>query len=703
MVTLGPSGDVGNPDGLIPEELGFMCGIEIHQQLSSGKLHSRQDGLLYELNLKEIPNDWNRVRRKQRAARGEAGKIDTAAVFEQKRNRSFIYVQTPNSGLIELDEAPPLPLDPKALETTLQISAMFNATPAPHLQVMRKTVVDGSNTSGFQRTTLVATGGKFEVEGTEVGISVICLEEDSARKLGEQTNPEGQEVTYSLDRLGIPLVEIATDPDIISPEHAEAVSRYLGGRLRDTRSVRRGLGSIRQDLNVSIACGDRVEIKGCQDLEWIPRIIRIEMARQLHLFRLANELRAEQGYEPLPDDRRLDVEEDEARIRTLVEKILGGGITDITETLEGIETKMIASAIRSDHGIFAMPLEGLSGRLGSKKVGSDAIQPPRLGRELSGAAKRAGVKGIIHSDELPAYGIEENHVESIKRKLGTRKNDAFVLCIAPEWQARLSLDAVLARARMAYHRIPKEVRNVVLKRGQPADGTTMPLRPLPGGARMYPETDIPLAKIERESWLHAIESIPMESSERLDRLISTGLSSTQCEAILGAQLDDILYDCSSGYFHDLPPQKPQSVATALLDQTINEASKKAGVDASNFPMLSLLDAIHARDQDLITRDGVTTISSLHANYSDIHNMPLKQRIDWIRLQAEALGFVPADESIVSSIVDEVVLENMSLVDERGENSIGPLMGQVMKRLGGAADGKVVSHILKEKIRSTLKE
>lgn len=703
MVTLGPSGDVGNPDGLIPEELGFMCGIEIHQQLSSGKLHSRQEGILYELNLEEIPDDWNRVRRKQRAARGEAGKIDTAAAFEQKRNRSFIYVQTPNSGLIELDEAPPLPLDPKALETTLRISAMLNATPAPHLQVMRKTVVDGSNTSGFQRTTLVATGGKFEVEGTEVGISVICLEEDSARKLGEETNSGGQEVTYSLDRLGIPLVEIATDPDITSPEHAEAVSRYLGGRLRDTRSVRRGLGSIRQDLNVSIACGDRVEIKGCQDLEWIPRIIRIEMARQLHFFRLANELRAEQGYAPLLDDRRSDDEEDEARIRTLVEKILRGGVADVTEALEGIESKMIASAIGSDHGIFAMPLEGLSGRLGSKKAESDGIQLPRLGRELSGAAKRAGVKGIIHSDELPGYGIEEKHVESIKRKLGTGENDAFVLCIAPEWQARLSLDAVLARARMAYHRIPKEVRNVVLKKGQPVDGTTMPLRPLPGGARMYPETDIPVVKIERESWLHAIDSIPMESSERLERLMSTGLSSTQCEAILGAQLDDILYDCFSGSFHDLPPQKPQSVATALMDQTINEASKEAEIDPSSFPILSIIDAIHARDQDLITRDGVIGISSLHANYSDLHQMPLDRRIDWICLQAEALGFVPADESVVSSIVDEVVSENMSLVAARGENSIGPLMGQVMKRLGGAADGKVVSRVLKEKIRSVVKE
>ena len=185
--------------------------------------------------------------------------------------------------------------------------------------------------------------------------------------------------------------------------------------------MRRGLGSIRQDLNVSIACGDRVEIKGCQDLEWIPRIIRIEMARQLHFFRLANELRAEQGYEPLPDDRRSDDEEDEARIRTLVEKILRGGVTDVTEVLVGIETKMIASAIRSDHGIFAMPLEGLSGRLGSKKAESDGIQLPRLGRELSGAAKRAGVKGIIHSDELPGYGIEQKHVESINRRLGIGK------------------------------------------------------------------------------------------------------------------------------------------------------------------------------------------------------------------------------------------------------------------------------------------
>ena len=163
------------------------------------------------------------------------------------------------------------------------MAALMDAKPIPNLQAMRKTVVDGSNTSGFQRTTIVATDGKIETGSAEVGIDLISLEEDSARKLDTKKSESGETVVYNLDRLGVPLVEVATAPDVRSPEHAKETALALGRLLRDTRRVRRGLGSIRQDLNVSIACGDRVEIKGCQDLDWIPRIIRLEMARQLHL------------------------------------------------------------------------------------------------------------------------------------------------------------------------------------------------------------------------------------------------------------------------------------------------------------------------------------------------------------------------------------------------------------------------------------
>ena len=693
-----PVGDIRDPDSLDPISLGFMCGIEIHQQLSSGKLHSRQPGVLYDGTEDQIQNPPRVIaKRRLRAARGESGTVDVAARFEEMRNRSFAYLQTPNSGLIELDEAPPLQIDSDALDTTLQISAMFSAAPVNKIQTMRKTVVDGSNTSGFQRTSLIATGGRFEVDNAEIGISVICLEEDSARRLGEETTDRGTEVTYSLDRLGIPLVEIATEPDIVSPEHAKSVSSFLGRRLRDTRSVRRGLGSIRQDLNVSIACGDRVEIKGCQDLGWIPRIIRSEMARQIHFYRLSNTLRANHNFPPLGSDRRMDDPSSEASIREGVHRIIPGRVQDISEIMDGVESDIITSAMSSGSSIMVLALPGLSGYLGTKERDGNGAQLPRLGRELSGAAKRAGVHGIIHSDELPAYGLKIDDIDSIRTQLSLENSDAFAICIAPSWQAELALDAVAERARMAFLRIPQEVRNVVIKKGQPDDGTTMPMRPLPGGARMYPETDVPLTGIDSSRWTRAVDSIPMTSEERLSRLSETGLSETQAEAILGAELDDLLIEAAIEGYSDMPLISPKSIATALLDQTLSEASSAANIKKSAFPLKALFQAILARDKGAITRDGVIPISALMASDNNLLDAPYNERMSWIKLQGDALGFKPADNTVIESVVDEVISEHADIIEARGKASIGPLMGIVMSRLGGAADGKVVSQILRKKI------
>ena len=212
VINMEPWGDVFSPDNLNPEGLGFMCGLEIHQQLATGKLHSRMPSELYDFGLNEIPQEWSRSHRKLRAAQGESGKIDVTARFESRRNRSFVYIQSPNAGLIELDEAPPLDHDSAAVDTVLTIAAMMNAKPVSSMQAMRKTVVDGSNTSGFQRTTLVATNGYIQSKLGNIGVDVICLEEDSARKLETKSTDEGELVYYTLDRLGMPLVEIATAP-----------------------------------------------------------------------------------------------------------------------------------------------------------------------------------------------------------------------------------------------------------------------------------------------------------------------------------------------------------------------------------------------------------------------------------------------------------------------------------------------------------
>jgi len=669
-----PNGDISASESLDPTSLGFMCGLEIHQQLDTNKLHSRMSSDLFDYKAEEIPDFWPRTSRRLRASEGESGSKDVAARFEQRRHRIFEYVQTPNAGLIELDEAPPSTHDSEAVDIALTIAAMMEAKPIPSLQAMRKTVVDGSNTSGFQRTTIIATAGILRTESGDVGIDLISLEEDSARKLSSKQTNEGELVLYTLDRLGVPLVEIATSPDIKSPNHAKQTAVSLGRLLRDTRRVRRGLGSIRQDLNVSIACGSRVEIKGCQDLEWIPRIISLEMARQLHFYRLANELRANAALPPLPPNRDNDAIPVENRVALAASKIIPMEIHDLSEVFHPCPSDFVSSSLEQGHSVLAISIPGFSGMIGSKVLDSNGAQLPRLGRELASSAKLAGVSGIFHSDELPAYGISQDFVDATSSKLCLSQEDAFVLCIAPEWQAKLALEAVIERCRLSFHRIPNEVRNVVVKRGKPDDGTTVALRPLPGGARMYPETDVPMLEIKQSRWKEACENLPMTQKMRKNRLKSLEISSNQMEAILNAELDEILFDGIEGELN-LPSK---AWASALLEH---------GTDKIN----PLAAAIHLREIGTISRDGVSEL------VRDAESDEIEVLLDWMKMEATKRNLVPADSHAIDDVVEKVISENFDLARERGLQSMGPLMGLVMKELGGTADGKAVSEALRSRL------
>ena len=673
-----PIGDTTNPEALDPVSLGFMCGLEIHQQLATAKLHSRMPSKLYEYKSEDIPSDWPRSTRRLRASQGESGETDVAARFEQRRNRTFEYVQPPNAGLIELDEAPPRNHEPEAVDVVLTMAALMDAKPIPNLQTMRKTVVDGSNTSGFQRTTIVATGGKIEADSSQVGIDVISLEEDSARKLETKRSDLGETVVYNLDRLGVPLVEVATAPDVRSPEHAKDTALALGRLLRDTRRVRRGLGSIRQDLNVSIACGDRVEIKGCQDLDWIPRIIRLEMARQLHFYRLANELRSAASLPLLPPDREMDSKPVENRVHLATSNRIPLAIHELTEIFSECESEMVLSSLEAGSSVLGVPLPGFSGRLGKKTADENEAQLPRLGRELASAAKLAGVAGIFHSDELPAYGISASEVGAVRSALSLSEQDAFVLCVAPSWQGELALESVVYRARRAFHRIPKEVRNVVIRKGKPEDGTTTALRPLPGGARMYPETDIPVLEITPDRWSLICENLPLTVHERKERLNVLELSTNQVEALLNGEIDDFLFQGIEGPL-ELPPK---AWASALLE---------TGIDKPN----ALAASVHLREQGLLTREGAETL------LMESTEGPIETLVSWMSSKSKSRGFVPADTSSIEEAVDAVLSERADFIEERGMGAVGPLMGMVMQKLGGSADGKAVSQILRDRINEKI--
>jgi Glu-tRNA(Gln) amidotransferase subunit E-like FAD-binding protein len=267
------------------QKIGFKAGLEIHQQIEGKKLFCDCPTL----NLNKQEPDI-KVERRLRAVAGETGEIDAAALHEMTKGKKFIYEScSQDTCLVEYDEEPPRPINKEALKVALQISKMLNAKVVDEVQVMRKTVIDGSNTSGFQRTALVAGDGFIETSKGKVRIPTVCLEEEAAQRIEDKK----EYTRFRLDRLGIPLIEIATEADIVDAEHAKETASILGMILRSTGKVRRGLGTIRQDVNVSIKGGARTEIKGFQDLKSIPKVIEKEVTRQERLIKEGKKIKQE--------------------------------------------------------------------------------------------------------------------------------------------------------------------------------------------------------------------------------------------------------------------------------------------------------------------------------------------------------------------------------------------------------------------------
>ena len=297
----------------------FKAGIEVHQQLETNNLFCSCPSLVNDNN--EVSNE---IKRKLRAVAGELGEVDIATLHEIKKGREFSYqAKETSSCLVELDEEPPHEINKEALDTALEISLLFKANIIDELHVMRKIVIDGSNVSGFQRTMLIATDGYINTSKGKVNIPTIYLEEEAAKKINEDEN----NVNYSLDRLGIPLIEIDTDASIKDPEHAKEVSSIIGMILRSTEKVKRGIGSIRQDVNLSILDKERIEIKGFQDLRYMPKVIDGEILRLSKLKKIKSEVRranvdgSTTFLRPLPGSARLYPETDVAPIKITRERL----------------------------------------------------------------------------------------------------------------------------------------------------------------------------------------------------------------------------------------------------------------------------------------------------------------------------------------------------------------------------------------------
>ena len=628
------------------EKLGLKCGLEIHQQLDTGKLFCRCKS-----KLREDKPDFT-VKRRIHAIGSELGEYDKAAVETYSRGYYYIYeAYRDNCCLVELDEEPPHKVNENALETVLKIALMVDANILDTLFVMRKAVVDGSNTSGFQRTALVSLGGTLKVDNKDIGVLSIALEEDSARTIS--TNDEKKEITYRLDRLGIPLIELATAPDMKTPEEAKKVALKIGELLRRTCKAKRGLGTIRQDLNVSIAEGARIEVKGVQELDLIDQYVRREVQRQNALIEIKKEL-LEKG---------------------VTEKSFSGRVFDLTDIFKSSSAKMISKAAAKGMKVKGIKLPHFAGIIGRE------VQPGRrLGTEFASYVKaRAGLRGIFHSDEdLTKHGISEKEIEAVKKTVSCSEKDAFVFVFGTEEQCRNSLKVVNGRAYCCTLCVPEETRNAL------GDGNTEYSRPLPGAARMYPETDLEVREIKVNYLKDLKNKLPPTVAEREKNYRKFGLSTNLIE---GMKLDN--HAC---FFERMVKKGYSATRVAILLLETFTKLKREGISVDEFSEEMIEEFLGAEKKGKFTKE--VSVDVLKA-WSSSPEKTLDEVIASLEIQVAGKGEL-------EEVIEKIVEENILVVKEKKEHAIGALMGDAMKELRGKASGKEISEMLRKKISEKVK-
>jgi len=577
------------------------------------------------------------------------GEYDPAALFEKSKSKTIMYYANPHSScLVEEDEEPPHNLNRDAKEITLVIASSLKSNIFSEIYPMRKTVIDGSNTTGFQRTMLISQGGFIEVDGEKIGVQSICLEEDAAKLLGDK----GSIREFSLDRLGVPLVEIALEPVEGNPSKIKKIALSLGKLLRSTKKVTRGIGSIRQDVNVSVKNGGAVvEIKGVQQLDQLEKIIEFEAKRQHGLVKIAEKLQ-----------------------NSAFKEISNELIFEITEDWKNCQSKIIQKALKDQFVIKAVKIPNFSGMFGYSPY-----EGIRLGKEIGQLVKFYGVGGIFHSDELPNYGIDQDDIEIVKNILKVNSNDGFFIIAAPSSTINFVIESIILRINRAIKGVPPETRLAT------PNGETVFLRPRPGASRMYPETDISPILVTKKELEISRTRIPKSWDESIDDLQKKyGLNLQLAEQIFDSQYIELFEKLSQK-----TKVNPTFIASTLCSSITN--LERSGLNSKLLKDEEIEKTFEYLETGKISKESVEII------FQDIMDGKSKTIEDAIKnTSIESL-----DETKLEEIIKKIIGENKGIIQSQKERAIGPLMGIVMKDLRGKASGEAINKLLLKHIKENL--
>lgn len=633
---------------LDPVAINLKVGFEIHQQLAT------KNKLFCNCDCEDVKDYQMSFMRKLRPTQSELGDYDPAALFEFKKVRNIKYYASHNSScLVEADEEPPHGINKEALKTALILCVTLQSKIVDEVHTMRKIVIDGSNTSGFQRTALIGIGGLLNVDGKKVGVQSICIEEDAAKLISD----DGLTRSYGLDRLGVPLIEIALEPVSGKPDEIVTVAHTLGRLLRATKRVTRGLGSIRQDINISIMNGSIVEVKGVQRLEQLAKVIEYEMLRQHGLFLIAQRLK---------EDRKTDEIE------------VGGKIEDVTDILSKSSSKVVKELLVADDFRF----KGIRVRGFGGIISFEPYPGIRVGKQIGELVRFYGLGGIFHSDELPNYGITKEEVDAVLNRLNiSSKNDAFVILGGSTDKLESAIQAVIRRLNVVLEGVPAETRAATF------DGKTVYSRPRPGAARMYPETDIPPVPVDSSSIDLLSSMVPIPWDEMVNLIAKKyNLNQKLAEQVYDSNYFG-LFQKVVGIVKKIPPT---FIASKLTEDLVN--FERQGLDTDLLTDEIIIDTFRKLEEGAVGKESVILI------FEKI----MKKEAASVEQAINVLGIAGLTTQQLEEIIAKILEDNISTIMQKQMGSLGMLMGRSMAVLRGKADGQRVNKILKDKLQEILK-
>jgi len=599
----------------------FRCGIEIHRRLNTRKLFCNCESKLED-------EETFTFFRYLGISKSEMEEIDPAALHEYEKGKAFEYICFKDSTcLVEMDEEPPHEINKEALKTSLQIAKLLNMAIVDEIHFMRKIVVDGSNTSGFQRTAMIGLNGFMRCSFGDVPINTLCLEEESAQILER----EKKKTRYGLNRLCIPLVEIATAPVLDEPWKVKEAAKTLGDLLKCTGKVMRGLGSIRQDINISLLDQDtRVEIKGAQDLNKIEKIVIEEVKRQKSLMDLANELKKKE---------------------IKIEKF------DVSDVFKTTESKILKGKV-----VFCVVIRGLSG-IFARKLNSFRT----LGKEIANYVRaKTELKGMIHSDEgFSKYGIRKEEEKKLKKRIKAGEDDLIILVAFEdcEWrEGERAVNTIIERIEKLRCGVLPETRKTL------ENGDTEYMRPLPGSARMYPETDVPVFVLN-EDYLKSI-TIPETFEEKMRRYEELGLNKEIANQLIVKDLWQI-FDKMYGKY-SLKKEEAQLLANLLVNVIPEvESREKMKVDIEERDLIEIIRLVCSAT---IVKDCVYDLI-----------IKVSKTKEPLEVLIEKNNWKKVDLKEIEEEIKDMVKKGYSM---------GRIMGEIMKKYKNRVDGKELSEFVR---------